>query len=150
MLLIMGAMLFGYTIALTGFPDTFTNMVVGLDFSPVGLMFAIIAAMILLGCVLEGMTLLVLMTPLFLPAVLGLGFDPIWYGTVTVMLIEFACITPPIAPNVWIAQAVDPTTSVAEVTKGVVPFYVAAALLLVLLVFFPQIALWLPSTMYGA
>lgn len=148
MLLIMGAMLFGHTIALSGFPDTFTKMVVGLGFPPVGLMFAIIFAIVLLGCVLEALTLLVLITPLFLPAVIGLGFDPIWFGTMMVILVELACITPPIAPNIWIAQSVEPTSTIGEVTRGVVPFYAAAVLLLTLLVFFPQVALWLPSRMY--
>ena len=101
-----------------------------------------------MGCVLDGMTLLILFVPLFYPAVTGLGFDPVWYGTLSVMMVEIAAVTPPVAAYIYIAQSLDPEATTMDVIRGVVPFYSCSILLVVLLVFFPQIALWLPSMMY--
>lgn len=148
MLLIIGGRLFGYTITLSGFSADFTGAILGLGLPPVGLMFAIVGAIILLGCFLEGLTMLVLIIPLFLPAVKEMGFDYVWFGTVSVMLVELGAITPPVASVVWVTQSVDPSASIGDVTRGVFPFYAATLLLMVLLVFFPQIALWLPSMMF--
>ena len=147
MFIIMGGMLFAHTIALTHFPTILANTILGWALPPIALMFTVIAAIIVLGCVLDVMGLLVLFIPLFLPVIIEIGFDPVWYGTLSVMLVEIALITPPVAGNIYFAQAVDPESTVISVTRGVVPFYAAALVLVALLVFFPQIALWLPSMM---
>ena len=91
---------------------------------------------------------MVLFTPLFYPTILELGFSPIWYGTLTVMLVDIAGITPPVAGNIYVTQSLDPEATTIQVVRGVLPFYAASLLLVVLLVFLPQIATWLPNAMY--
>ncbi len=76
-----------------------------------------------------------------------MGFSPVWFGTLTVVLVEMALVTPPIAAHIYIAQAVEPGSTSMDVTRGVLPFYLVILLLIVLLVFFPQLATWLPSMM---
>ncbi len=147
MLIIMGAMLFSATVALTGFPDYVADILLGWGLAPIPLIFVIIALFIALGCVLDVIGLLVLFVPLFYPTIVTLGYSPIWYGTMAVVLTEVAMITPPIAVNLYIAQALESDATVMDVSRGVLPFYAAAVVLLVLLVFFPQLATWLPSTM---
>lgn len=147
MFIIMSAMVFSNTIALTRFPDLVSKQVLGLQVSPLVLMFSIIAVIIFLGCVLEVFCLMVLFVPLFYPCIVGLGYSPIWYGTLTVMLMEIAAITPPVAGNIWVAQSLEPGIDMWPVVRGVIPFYAATLILLVLMVFFPQIVMWLPNRM---
>ena len=109
-----------------------------------------VVVFIVFGCFLDVFALIVLFVPLFYPTVMALGFDSVWFGTMSVMLVNIALITPPIAGNIYIAQALEPGTPVGDVIKGVLPFYAASILLVVLLVFFPIIAMWLPNMMIGA
>ena len=147
MILILGAMIFAHTLALTKLPSYVAETLLVLDVSPLVLVFGIIAVFIIMGCVLDVMGLMVLFIPLFFPTIIGLGFDPIWFGTMSVLLTQVAMITPPIATSIYVAQALDPEATAMDVTRGIVPFYACTVVLLVLLVFFPQIATWLPSMM---
>ena len=149
MLAVVGGKLFLNTLSLTEFPSSISGFILGLGLTGIPLMFSIIFLLIILGMFLDPIAMLIMIVPLFLPSIQAAGFSPVWLGTMTVMLCEIACITPPIAANIYLAQLVDGKSSVADVVKGVLPFYVASLLLVVLLVFSPQIALWLPSTMYG-
>ena len=147
MVLIMGAMLFAHTIALSHLPALVADLVLGLEISPLVLMFAIIGVFIVFGMFLDVFGLMVLFVPTFFPTVISLGYDIVWYGTLSVLLIEMACITPPMAGHIYIAQSVDPESTSTDVMRGVIPFYLCVLILIMLLVFFPQIALWLPSMM---
>ena len=146
-LIVMGAFLFTNTMALTKLAPWLGDVVLGWGLPPITLMFTISVVFIVLGCFLDVFALMVLFMPLFFPIVMEIGFDPIWYGTVTVLLIEVATVTPPIALHLYIAQSLDPEATIMHVIRGVLPFYASSIILLVLLVFFPQIALFLPSTM---
>ncbi|MFC1916915.1 TRAP transporter large permease [Chloroflexota bacterium] len=149
MLVIMGAFLFTYSISLTHLGDSIRDLVVGLGGPPIASMFLIAFVFIILGCFLDTFAIMVLFIPLFYPTVMGLGFDPVWYGVLSVVLVEIALITPPIAGNIYVTQTLEPEAPTIAVIKGVLPFYAADILLVVLLVFFPQIAMWLPSMMMG-
>ncbi|MFC1916576.1 TRAP transporter large permease [Chloroflexota bacterium] len=149
MLIIMGAFLFTYTISLTGLGDYLRDLVVGLGAGPIPSMFIMAFIFIILGCFLDAWAIMVLFIPLFYPTAIGLGFDSVWYGVLTVLMIEVAMITPPIAGHIYIAQTLEPGTPTMSVIKGVLPFYTADIILLVLLIFFPQIAMWLPNMMAG-
>jgi C4-dicarboxylate transporter DctM subunit len=112
------------------------------------IVFIIIAIKIALGCVLDVFGLMVLTVPMFFPVLMKLGFDPVWYGVMTTVLVELALVTPPIAAHLYITQSIDSEATSMDVARGVVPFYVAELVMIVLMVFFPQIVLWLPSKMY--
>ena len=147
MLIIMGAMLFAKCIALSGLSLQLANMVAGLDVPRYLIIAAMVAVYIGLGCVLDTFGLMVLTVPLFYEMVLLLGYDPIWFGVLVVVLVEIALITPPIGTNIYVAKSLDPEASSVDVIKGIVPFFFMELVLIVLLVAFPQIILWLPSTM---
>jgi tripartite ATP-independent transporter DctM subunit len=149
MLLIIGATLFSSALAITRFPFLLADEVIALDIPPIATMLIFITLMIVLGCVLDALALLILFIPLFLPVVEALGYSPVWFGTLSVLLIEIAAITPPISANIWITKGIDPDATVMDVTRGVFPYYIAALVLLVLLLLFPELATWLPSQMMG-
>ena len=147
MLIIMGAMFFAHTIAVTRFPIFVAELIIGSGIPPVGIIFMIILVVIIFGCFLDVFGLIVLTVPLFFPCIVALGFDPVWYGVMTVLLCGIALVTPPMAACLYIAQSVDGEATVGEVMRGVIPFYLGSIALLALIVFFPQIAMWLPSMM---
>jgi len=89
----------------------------------------------------------VLFLPLFFPLVTEAGWDPIWFGVFIVILMEISLVTPPMAGNIYITDLIDPEASIMDIIKGVIPFYVAAVALLVLMIAFPTIATFLPGTM---
>jgi C4-dicarboxylate transporter DctM subunit len=101
-----------------------------------------------LGCFLEGISVLALTLPVVLPIVSSVGWDPIWFGIVLVVLIEIALVTPPIGLNLYILTAVAPDVPIETVIRSVLWFIPADLALLVLLYFVPQLALWLPSLMF--
>lgn len=78
-----------------------------------------------------------------------MGWDPVWFGVVTIVLLELSALTPPIAGPIYITQLIDTKATTTDVIMGVIPFYIAVFVLLVLLIYFPSIALWLPSGMAG-
>ncbi|MFC1916874.1 TRAP transporter large permease [Chloroflexota bacterium] len=149
MLIIMAAFLFTYTISISGLGDTIRDQIVGLGAGPILSMFIMSFVFIVLGCFLDAWAIMVLFIPLFYPTVLSLGFDSVWYGALCVLLIEVAMITPPIAAHIYVAQTLEPDTPTLEVIKGVLPFYGATIILIVLLIVFPQIAMFLPNMMAG-
>jgi TRAP-type C4-dicarboxylate transport system permease large subunit len=91
--------------------------------------------------------MILLTIPIFFPVVANLGFDPIWFGIIVVMVVELGLITPPVGMNVFIIKGMAPEVPLSNIYKGVLPFVIAQLILISLIVFFPKIALWLPSTM---
>jgi tripartite ATP-independent transporter DctM subunit len=147
MLLISGAMLFSQSIALTGLPPFLGKMMTNLGPNPLLVIFAIVCVVVILGMFLDMFGLMVLTVPLFSPIVIQLGFDIIWYGVFTVVLLEIALITPPVAAHIYIAQSLDDEATTMDVARGILPFLACEVILIVLLIFFPWIALWLPAQM---
>ena len=94
--------------------------------------------------------MLVLTMPIFFPVITGLGFDPIWFGVVVVVMLEMGLITPPVGINVFIVKSVAPHVDMSEIFRGVWPFLMAMIALVVLLILWPDLALMLPNTMLGA
>ena len=92
--------------------------------------------------------MLILLVPLLYPVVVQAGFDPVYFGVIVVMVIEMGLLTSPLASNIYVTQAVDGEVTAVDVIRGTLPFYVTVLGLTVLLLHFPQIAMWLPSTMY--
>ena len=98
---------------------------------------------------LDGLAMLVITVPIYYPIILGLGFDPIWFGVVAVIVIEMGMITPPVGLNVFVVRSVAEDVSLKTVFSGVTPFLLAMIVTLLLIVAFPQISLLIPNSKFG-
>lgn len=145
MLIVMVSYFLNFILSFLGIPQALTSFVGWLGLSPVMTMVLIVAFFVALGCFLESLSMLVTMTPLVAPIVIGLGFDPIWFGVVLTILLEVALITPPVGINLYVVQAIRERGGIGDVMLGALPFVLAMFILIGLLIAFPQIALWLPS-----
>ncbi|MBN8290972.1 TRAP transporter large permease [Rhodobacter sp. NTK016B] len=144
---LIGAVLFGYFLAITRSPQKLTEWLVGLDFSAHGTLALILIAFIIAGCILDTMAMILLLVPIVFPVVMHLGFDPIWFGVIIVMVAELGMITPPVGINVFVINTIAKEVSLTTIFKGVLPFVVTDILRLIILVMFPALVLFLPSTM---
>ncbi|MDW8469597.1 MAG: TRAP transporter large permease [Burkholderiales bacterium] len=145
--ILIGAMIFSNFVNLTGMPAALRDFVGGSGFSPLMVIVAILVVYVLLGCVLESLSMILLTVPLFYPLVQHLGFDLIWFGILVVCVTELSLITPPVGLNVFVLRGVLPAVSITAIYRGVTPFVVADIVRLAILVAFPAISLYLPSLM---
>jgi C4-dicarboxylate transporter DctM subunit len=147
--IIIGGMIFGKFIALSGLPDLLLNFVKSIEAPPVVILLVILFTYIILGCVLEVVAMLAITLPMFFPLLSGLGIDGVWLGILTIQIVEIAVITPPIGLNVFVVKAVvGDIIGLGDLFRGIWPFFVMDLVILALLVAFPQIVLWLPSKMF--
>lgn len=144
---IVGAMVLGNFLNIAGLPSMLRSLINALDLSPFWVMVIICVIYVLLGMVLESMSMILLTIPILFPIVVGLGYDPIWFGILIVMVVELALISPPIGLNVYVLRSVLPHVPLRTLFAGVFLFLVADLVKLVLVVLFPGIVLWLPSMM---
>jgi TRAP-type C4-dicarboxylate transport system permease large subunit len=98
---------------------------------------------------MESATILLITTPIVAPVIQELGFDLVWWGIVMVVVVEAGIISPPYGLNMFIIQSMQPDISLAEIFRGVMPFFYATLVVIALLIAFPELILWLPSTMMG-
>ena len=146
-LIIIGAHVFGPFLALTHIPETLALELKALGLGPYGTLLLILIGYIILGMFFDGLAMLVVTLPVVFPIISGLGFDPIWFGVICVIVIEMGLITPPVGVNVFVVKGVAANVPMETIFRGVLPFWFAMAVCLVLLVAFPDIALYLPGRM---
>lgn len=146
-MLIFGAVTFSFLIAFTQVPALLSGWVVALDIGPYGVVAILIIVYLLLGMVMDSYAMMVITVPVFLPLIMQYGFDPIWWGIVTVICVELGMITPPFGMNIFMLASVAKKTPLTTIYKGVLPFVAADLVKVVLIVAFPIITLWLPSQM---
>ena len=142
---LIGALLFGYFLTITGTPQKVTAFLGGLGIGPYGVLLLIILMYLVLGCIMDAMAMVILTVPIVYPVILALGFDPIWFAVIVVMTVELGLISPPVGMNVFVIKSVVPELSFARIFKGVTPFIVTDVVRLALLIAFPVIVTWLPS-----
>jgi len=147
-LIVLSAMFLNFVFAAVGLTDQITEFVLGLSLGPTGTMLAIIALYLVLGCVMEEFSLILTTIPIIAPIVFSLGYDPVWFGIMMVLLSQTAMITPPIGLNLYVVQGVRGRGSMNDVIIGVAPFVAGLLMMIVLLMIFPSIATWLPSVWY--
>lgn len=145
--ILIGAMVFANFVNVAGLPEALISWVHALGTSPMMVIVAIMGIYVVLGCILESMSMLLLTVPIFYPVAIGAGFDPIWFGVLIVVVIEISLITPPIGMNVFVLKSTLPDVPSATIFRGIVPFIVADTLRLAVLIAFPWITLFLPSFM---
>jgi C4-dicarboxylate transporter, DctM subunit len=147
LILLIGALVFSNFIDLAGVPRTLAGWVSAGALPPVAVIVAIIAIYLVLGCILDSMSMMFLTVPVFYPVVAALGYDLIWFGIIVVTVIEISLITPPIGLNVFVLHQVQRDIPVGTIFRGVMPFVTADVVRVALLVAFPVIALYLPGFM---
>jgi TRAP-type C4-dicarboxylate transport system permease large subunit len=108
-------------------------------------MIIIIVVYIILGCFVDTMSMVLLTIPIFFPVATSLGFNPIWFGIIIVLMCEIAMITPPVGVNVFVIAGISRDVPMQTVFKGIIPFLAIELIFVALLVAFPQMALFLPS-----
>jgi tripartite ATP-independent transporter DctM subunit len=143
--IIMGATVFGHFMAISNIPFILADWIEGLPISPIAIMAIIIFIYFLGGFFMDSMALVVVTIPIFFPVVMRLGFDPIWFGVIVVLVAEMGVITPPVGVNVFVIKGIAPEIPLHTIFRGIFPFLGALILLTGLLVLFPGIATYLPS-----
>jgi len=148
--IILGAALFGEFVNLTGVHEGLLHVVKESGLPPFGIILLMIVLYILLGTVLESLSMILLTVPIFFPIILALGYDPVWFGILVVMVVEIGLITPPIGVNLFVIRSVMPDIPMMTVVRGVIPFIVADVLRILLIAAVPAISLWLPNLLFKA
>ncbi|MBB4351625.1 TRAP transporter large permease [Aliirhizobium cellulosilyticum] len=148
-MIVIGANVLNPFFAVTQIPALLGEGLQGLGLGPYGTLFAIIIAYVIMGMFMDGLSMLVISVPIVFPVITALGFDPIWFGVVAVIVVEMGMITPPVGLNVFVVRGVAGDVSLKTVFRGVMPFLFAMIVGLLLIILFPQIALIIPNTMFG-
>ena len=142
--LIICATMYSRLLGITGMPYMLTNWISSIDMSFTTLMVVYCVLLVLLGMILDSTSTMLILIPIFLPAVVHFGADPVWFGILTVLGAEIGLLTPPLGISVFVVKDAigDPSTSLKDVFRGSYPFAAMMALLLLVLVLFPQITTW--------
>jgi C4-dicarboxylate transporter, DctM subunit len=146
-MILVGALVFANFVNFTTLPSDLKSLVSTHNISPVAVMIAICAIYIVLGAAMEELSMVLLTLPVFFPLVVSLGFDPVWFGIVIVLVVMIGLISPPVGMNMFVVRNMLPELSTATIFKGVMPFVYTLVVVLALLVAFPQIALFLPQAL---
>ncbi|WP_324715494.1 TRAP transporter large permease [Carboxydochorda subterranea] len=147
MFVLLASYFLNFVFATVGLTDLLSDFVAGIHLGPAGTMVVLVLMYVVLGFFIETLSLMVITIPIVFPVVVRLGFDPVWFGVVLIVLIELALITPPVGLNLYVIQGIRGRGSISEVISGAVPFMVAVALFVGVLLIFPQLALTLPNRM---
>jgi len=147
MVIVTGAVIFGHFMAITRIPYTLADYVSSLPLPPHAIIGVIILVYLIGGCFMDALAMIMLTIPIFFPVVQTLGFDPIWFGVVIVLITEMGVITPPVGINVYVVYGVARDVPLEKIFKGVFPMLISLLVCNLLLILFPQIALWLPGLM---
>ncbi len=148
MLIILAAVFLNFVLSVIGLTQALADFVTGLGLSPFQTMLMIVAILVFLGCFMETLSMLLITAPLITPIVVALGYDPVWFGILLMVLLETALITPPIGINLYVVQGVRGRGEMLDVMKGAAPFVITMFVMIAFLLAFPQLALWLPSLFY--
>lgn len=147
-LIVIGAMVFGSFLAISRLPMNLASMVAEMEVSRYVVFGAIIVIYAVLGCLMDALPMIMLTVPIFLPIMKSLGFDPIWFGVVIVMVTMLGVITPPVGLNCYVISGIAKDVPLTTIFRGSLPFSVALLAAIVIIAAFPQIALFLPNLLY--
>ena len=147
-LIIFGSSLFSTFLAVTGITQALRVGVSGSGLPPVIVLLMVLTVLVALGCFMDSLGIILLSVPVFYPVIVDLGFDPIWFGVILVMVVEMGLITPPVGMNVFIVHGVAPDIPLPRIFAGVLPFLATFVVGIAVMIAFPGIALWLPRLLY--
>jgi TRAP-type C4-dicarboxylate transport system permease large subunit len=158
MLIVTGAFTLSFALAILGVPGQVTQWVTSLQLSPVELVIFLILFYLLLGTFMESLSMMVTTIPILVPALKASGVDLVWFGVIMVILVEAALISPPEGINLYVIHGIRKSVqedaglesgTITDLYLGVLPFMLGMAIVIALVVAFPQLALWLPNFMKG-
>ena len=147
--IIWGVLLYVRFLGFADLPGVFADFIAGIDQPRIITLLMILAVYAILGMFMDAIGMLLLTLPVVFPAVMALGYDPIWFGIIVVKMCELCLITPPIGLNCFVVAGVRPDISVQDVFRGASPFFVADVITVGVLIAFPDIVLWLPGVILG-
>lgn len=148
--IMMGAYVFGYFLTITRLPQELASFIAGLDvnrFVIIGFMFVLY---IVIGMFMDTLSAVLITIPIFYPIVMKLGFDPVWFGVVIVLVMVLGTISPPIGINLFIAAGLDKNLSLSSIYRASIPYCLALVVVTLIAIFIPQLSTWLPNLIYGA
>jgi len=145
MTIVVGAYLFGYFLTITQFTQNAVEFLVNLPIGPYGVLALIMLGYLVLGAVMDELAMLLLTVPIVFPAMVHLGFDPVWFGVIVVMAVTFGMICPPVGMNVFVINSIARDLSLGQIYRGTMPFIAADVVRLFILCAFPSLSLWLPG-----
>lgn len=145
--IMIGAMLFGYILTILQVPQALMRLVTEGDLNRWIVMLGINIMLLILGCVLETVSIILIILPMLYPIIKALGFDPIWFNVVLLINMELALITPPVGMNLFVIKGISEDSSIQDIIAGAVPFAAIMVFEILLLCFVPEIATWLPSVL---
>ncbi len=146
-LILIGAHIFNPFLALTQIPSDLAELLIGTELPRLGILAILLAVFIVLGTFLEGFAILVLTLPIVHPLIVELGYDPIWFGVLMVIVLEMGLISPPVGVNVFVVKGIAEDVPMRDIFIGILPFWAAMVVCMAVLVVFPEIALFLPNRM---
>ena len=148
-LLFIGAIAFTRFFSLTGIPRLLANFISGLDVPEIVIMLGVLLFYIIAGCLMNAMPVVIITLPILYPTIISLGYDPIWFGVIMVIMVQIGVITPPMGMNVFAISGVAKGVPLETIFKGIIPFWIAMMVTVLILILFPQIATFLPNLLYG-
>jgi C4-dicarboxylate transporter, DctM subunit len=144
---LIGAILFGYFLTVTQTPQKVTEFLTGTGLGKYGILALLMVLYLVLGCLMDALAMIILTVPIVYPVIIKLGFDPIWFGVIVVMTVELGLIHPPVGMNIFVIKSVIEDVKISTIFYGVFPFIITDIIRLIILIIFPEIALFLPSHM---
>ncbi len=145
--IIVGIMIFTQFLTMTRLPVVISAFLIQLPVSKVVILVLILSLFLFLGMFFDAISMIALTIPTLFPTIIGLGYDPIWFGVLCVLMCEIGLLTPPVGINCYVVAGVAPGISLQEVFKGAFPFVIINLFVVALLILFPRIVLYLPDLM---
>ena len=145
MLIFVGAFFLNFVLSAIGLSREITNLITALKLSPLETMIAIVIFYLVLGCFMETMAMMITTVPIIVPIIIAMGYDPVWFGIIIIILVEIAMITPPVGVNLYIVQGIRREGSLNQVIIGALPFVITMLVMFTILIAFPDLAMWLPN-----
>ena len=146
--ILLGSFTFSQIFAFSGATDGLIRWATGFDVAPMVIVCIMVLLLLVLGCFIDGISMILITLPVFMPLVVKLGYDPIWFGVIMLVTIEMGAISPPFGLMLYVMMGVSPPgTRFADVVRAGLPFFCCGLALIVLMLLFPRIALWLPGLM---
>jgi C4-dicarboxylate transporter DctM subunit len=146
--ILIGALIFANFVNFTSMPDDLKQAVEAFDVHPMAVIVMICVIYVLLGTAMEELSMILLTVPVLFPLVVHLGFDPLWFGILVVVVVEIGLISPPVGMNLFVLRTLLPHVSTGTLYRGVMPFVVADMIRLAVLIAFPVLSTWLPSVLF--
>ncbi|MBW2028676.1 MAG: TRAP transporter large permease [Deltaproteobacteria bacterium] len=147
MFLVIGGNVLAFLLSSLGIPQFVTEGIISLNISKWSVMIIINIILLLMGCLLDPMAIMVISLPILFPIVTQLGFDPVWFGIVVTINVEMGMITPPVGLNLFILKGSVPNITMKDIVGGAAPFLFLLVIGLMIIMFFPSLATWLPGRM---